>query len=88
MQLTRFTTEQRIGHLLGWANEWNGTTRGRSMWAYSLSLGGSHALLNDWVNNERLMNRLTPEERSVVEEARRRATRRETATNSPDRVTR
>jgi hypothetical protein len=29
------------------------------MWAYSLSLGGSHALLNDWVNNERLMNLLT-----------------------------
>lgn len=49
------------------------------MWAYSLSLGGSHALLNDWVNNERLMNRLTSEERSAVEEARRRAAQRETA---------
>ncbi|MFJ9243626.1 hypothetical protein [Streptomyces sp. NPDC101776] len=47
------------------------------MWAYSLSLGGSHALLNDWVNNERLMELLTPEERSAVDEARRRATRRE-----------
>ena len=54
------------------------------MWAYSLSLGGSHALLNDWVNNERLMNRLTPEERSAVEEARRRATRRESAADSAD----
>ena len=49
------------------------------MWAYSLSLGGSHALLNDWVNNDRLMNRLTPEERSAIEAARRQATRRETA---------
>lgn len=48
------------------------------MWAYSLSLGGSHALLNDWVNNERLMNLLTPEERSRVDAARRRANRRET----------
>jgi len=48
------------------------------MWAYSLSLGGSHALLNDWVNNERLMDLLTPEERNTVDEARRRATRRET----------
>lgn len=33
--------------------------------------GGSHALLNDWVNNERLMNRLTPVQRNAVEEARR-----------------
>jgi hypothetical protein len=48
------------------------------MWAYSLSLGGSHALLNDWVNNERLMSLLTPEERSAIDAARRRATRRET----------
>lgn len=51
------------------------------MWAYSLSLGGSHALLNDWVNNERLMNLLTPEERSIIDTARRRATGRETAVN-------
>lgn len=51
------------------------------MWAYSLSLGGSHALLNDWVNNERLMDLLTPEERSVIAAARRRATGRETAVN-------
>lgn len=55
------------------------------MWAYSLSLGGSHALLNDWVNNERLMNRLTAEQRNAVEEARQRAARRETAV---DRVAR
>jgi hypothetical protein len=51
------------------------------MWAYSLSLGGSHALLNDWVNNERLMNLLTQEERSMVDAARRRANRREPAAN-------
>jgi len=51
------------------------------MWAYSLSLGGSHALLNDWVNNERLMNLLTPEERNVIDTARRRATGREPAVN-------
>jgi len=43
------------------------------MWAYSLSLGGSHALLNDWVNNERLMDLLTSEERRSVNEARERA---------------
>ena len=55
------------------------------MWAYSLSLGGSHALLNDWVNNERLMNLLTPEERNVIDEARRRATRREPAANRSSR---
>ena len=54
------------------------------MWAYSLSLGGSHALLNDWVNNERLMNLLTPDERNEVDAARRRATRRE---STADRVT-
>ena len=53
------------------------------MWAYSLSLGGSHALLNDWVNNDRLMNRLTPEERSAVDTARLRATQRE---STADRV--
>jgi len=47
------------------------------MWAYSLSLGGSHALLNDWVNNEKLMDLLSPEERSVIDAARRRASRRE-----------
>lgn len=85
MRFMRFTTEQRIGHLLSWANEWNGTTRGRSMWAYSLSLGGSHALLNDWVNNERLMNLLTQEERSAIDEARRRATRRESTAHQVTR---
>jgi len=81
MPFKRFTPEQRLGHLLSWATEWNETGRGRSMWAYSLSLGGSHALLNDWVNNERLMDLLTPEERSVIAAARRRATGRETAVN-------
>jgi hypothetical protein len=49
------------------------------MWAYSLSLGGSHALLNDWVNTEKLMDLLSVEERSVIDAARRRATQRETA---------
>ena len=73
MRVMRFTPEQRIDHLLRWAAEWNGTRRGRSMWAYSLSLGGSHALLNDWVNNERLMDLLTSEERRSVHEARERA---------------
>jgi hypothetical protein len=55
------------------------------MWAYSLSLGGSHALLNDWVNNERLMSLLAPEERSAIDEARRRAARREPAANRSSR---
>ncbi|MGH1552874.1 hypothetical protein ACRAWF_15170 [Streptomyces sp. L7] len=70
----RFTPEQRIDHPapLGGGNG-TGRDGAEVCGPYSLSLGGSHALLNDWVNNEQLMDLLTSEERRSVYEARERA---------------
>ena len=45
---------EKINHLVNWANTWVNHGRGESMWAYSLRLGGSHALLNGWAGNPRL----------------------------------
>jgi|tagenome__1003787_1003787.scaffolds.fasta_scaffold19032045_1 hypothetical protein len=73
MLITKFSPEEKVHHLLTWAAEWNGGRTGRSMWSYSLSLGGSHALLNGWVKNRKLMARLTPEQQSLVGAARRNA---------------
>jgi hypothetical protein len=75
MSISKFTTEQKLQHLVTWAAEWKGERNGRSMWAYSLSLGGSHALMNDWVKNEKLLRLLTQEERSLLRAARERAAR-------------
>jgi hypothetical protein len=75
MSISKFTSEQKIQHLVTWAAEWHGERKGRSMWAYSLSLGGSHALMNDWVKNEKLLRLLTHEEKSLIRAARERAAR-------------
>jgi hypothetical protein len=68
-----FTTERKAWHLLNWAAEWNETGQGRSMWAYSLDLGGSHALLNGWYRSAKVMIILSLEERGYVDAARERA---------------
>lgn len=70
-----FTTERKAWHLLNWAAEWNETGQGRSMWAYSLDLGGSHALLNGWYRSSKVMVTLSSEERTYVAVARERARR-------------
>jgi hypothetical protein len=71
----RLTLEEKMDHLLTWAAEWHESERGRSMWAYSLSIGGSHALLNGWMKNEKLMSMLTQEEKGLIKAARSRALR-------------
>lgn len=43
------------------------------MWSYSLSLGASHALLNDSLKNAKIMNLLTPDERNLIDAARKLA---------------
>ncbi len=75
MSISKFTPDQKIHHLITWATEWKGERRGRSLWAYSLSLGGSHALMNDWFKNEKLLRLLTQEEKDLIREARERAAR-------------
>ncbi|MCL7430322.1 hypothetical protein [Streptomyces sp. YS415] len=70
---TRFSPEEKKYHLLRWASGWSGGERGESMWSYALRLGGSHALLNGWAKNPNLLQALTPEERRMLETARRRA---------------
>jgi hypothetical protein len=71
--LSRFTAKQKIGHLLKWATEWSEGGQGRSMWLYSLNLGGSHALLNDWIKNQKILNTLTQEEKDIIDAARKRS---------------
>ena len=73
MLIAKLTEGQKVDHILRWAAEWDGSRTGRSMWSYSLSLGGSHAVLNDWMKNEKLMGLLTPGERNLVRAARERA---------------
>ncbi|MER6852979.1 hypothetical protein AB0A81_23830 [Streptomyces flaveolus] len=70
MSFTRISFEEKVVHLLAWAAEWHENGQGRSMWAYSLSIGGSHALLNGWMKSERLINMLTQEEKGLIETAR------------------
>ncbi|MFJ5639765.1 hypothetical protein [Streptomyces sp. NPDC093223] len=72
----RYQTEEKIRHLLAWAAGWSGGSRGESLWSYSLGLGGSHALLSGWLKNPRLLAALTPQERDLLSEARRRSGRR------------
>jgi hypothetical protein len=71
----RFSREEQIHHLVTWASVWIDSGRGESMWAYSLRLGGSHALLNGWAGNPRLLKLLTAEERRRLEVARERSAR-------------
>ncbi|CAL9639659.1 hypothetical protein SUDANB140_06312 [Streptomyces sp. enrichment culture] len=66
-----YSHTQKIAHLLRWAAGWQGDLRGESAWSYSLRLGGSHALLNGWMNNPKLMSTLTQPERNLVHAARR-----------------
>lgn len=68
-----FTTEQKIRHLLKWASEWNDGAHGKSMWLYSLNLGGSHALMNGWLKSEKVTNSLSVEEKRLLDAARKRA---------------
>lgn len=70
MSFTRISFKEKVDHLLAWAAEWHENEQGRSMWAYSLSIGGSHALLNGWMKSERLMSILTQEEKGLIEAAR------------------
>ncbi|WP_331728676.1 hypothetical protein [Streptomyces sp. NBC_01176] len=69
----RFSREEKIHHLVNWSTTWVNHGRGESMWAYSLRLGGSHALLNGWAGNPRLLKLLTAEERRRLEMARARS---------------
>lgn len=73
--MPHFTTEQKAWHLLNWAIEWDGNGQGRSMWSYSLGLGGSHALLNGWRKNGKILGLLTPEEKSLIAMAHELAAR-------------
>lgn len=70
MSSIRYSQAQKIAHLLKWAAGWRGDLRGESAWSYSLRLGGSHALLNGWMNNAKLTSNLTPEERDLINAAR------------------
>lgn len=70
MNLTRYRREEKIFHLLRWAAEWNGDLKGASAWSYSLKLGGSHALLNGWMKNHKIMSTLTRQEKEMVDRAR------------------
>ncbi|MFF5408441.1 hypothetical protein ACFY8K_37020 [Streptomyces misionensis] len=70
MSSFRYNHEEKIRHLLSWAAGWSGGTRGESAWSYSLKLGSSHALLNGWMKNLKLISSLTQEERDLVNEAR------------------
>ncbi|MFJ6838663.1 hypothetical protein [Streptomyces sp. NPDC091209] len=69
----RYKSEEKVGHLLKWAAGWGDEFPGESLWSYSLRLGGSHALLNGWLKNPKLLSALTQEERNMLSEARRRA---------------
>ncbi|MPY37815.1 hypothetical protein FNH09_43385 [Streptomyces adustus] len=69
----RYDSEEKVGHLLKWAAGWGDDSPGESLWSYSLRLGGSHALLNGWLKNPRILAALTQEERSMLSEARRRS---------------
>lgn len=73
MHGARFSSEEKIQHLLLWASGWDGGMRGESMWSYALRLGGSHALLNGWAKNPKLLQALTTDERRMLETARERA---------------
>lgn len=69
----RYESEEKIDHLLKWAAGWSEGAHGESLWSYSLKIGGSHALLNGWLKNPKLLSALTQEERSLLSEARRRS---------------
>ncbi|MER5600852.1 hypothetical protein [Streptomyces sp. NPDC002265] len=69
----RYRSEEKVRHLLKWAAGWGDESPGESLWSYSLRLGGSHALLNGWLKNPKLLSTLTQEERHILSEARRRA---------------
>lgn len=71
----RYNSEEKVRHLLEWAAGWGRESTGESLWAYSLKLGGSHALLNGWLKNPKLLSALTQEERNTLNEACRRARR-------------
>jgi hypothetical protein len=73
MNFARFSLEQKVGHLLQWTAGWSGEEGGESMWSYSLRLGGSHALLNGWAKDRKVMNALTSEEQIRLALARRRS---------------
>lgn len=75
MSSTRYSQAQKIAHLLKWAAGWQGNRRGESAWSYSLRLGGSHALLNGWMNNAKLTSTLTQEERDLIHMARKASKR-------------
>lgn len=75
MAAVKFTLEQKREHLLNWVSQWRANGEGRSMWSYSLSLGGSHALLNGWSKSEIVLSLLTPEERDSLNETLRQAAR-------------
>ncbi|MEV5810441.1 hypothetical protein [Streptomyces parvulus] len=70
MATTRYSSTEKIAHLLQWAAEWKGDTRGESAWSYSLRLGGSHALLNGWMNDAKLMSALGPAQQELIQSAR------------------
>lgn len=69
----RYDREEKIRHLLQWASGWSDGDRGESLWSYSLKLGGSHALLNGWLKNPKILSVLTHEERKLLSEARSRS---------------
>lgn len=70
MNSIRYSREQKISHLLKWAAGWNGEAKGESAWSYSLRIGGSHALLNGWINNSKLTSTLTQKEIDLINKAR------------------
>lgn len=69
----RYRSEEKIGHLLRWAAGWSDASTGESLWSYSLKLGGSHALLNGWLKNPKILSALTQEERNMLSMARHRS---------------
>jgi hypothetical protein len=70
MKLIRYSNQEKISHLLQWAAGWSDGSKGESAWSYSMKLGGSHSLLNGWINNAKLMSTLTRKEMSLINKAR------------------
>ncbi|MGW0581455.1 hypothetical protein ACWD25_37185 [Streptomyces sp. NPDC002920] len=75
MNCARYSLEQKIYHLLQWAAGWHSESAGESMWSYSQRLGGSHALLNGWMKNAKVMSSLTAKESNYLNVALTRSTR-------------
>jgi hypothetical protein len=80
----RYQSEEKIAHLRRWAAGWSNGARGESLWSYSLRLGGSHALLNGWLKNPKLLAALTQDDRNMLREARHRSRQRAIRLESTD----